>query len=324
MARRYTPSVNEFALIERYFSPPTPRTLLGGGDDAALLVPSAGKVLAVTTDMLVDGTHFLSSVDPESLGHKVLAVNLSDLAAMGAVPRWAFLSMALPSVEEAWIESFARGLLTLAREHEVDLAGGDTTRGPRNFNVTLIGEVEAGLALRRDGAKAGDDLWLSGCTGEAALGLRIRRDEVRLDPAGAARCLRRLDRPIPRVALGRSLAGLATSAIDVSDGLVADVGHICERSSLGARVEWARLPLSSVFGRLADGLRRECVLAGGDDYELAFTAPPSRRRAVEQAARGVGVPVTRIGAMAMGQGVAVVMPGGEILPAKPGGFDHFR
>lgn len=316
--------MNEFTLIERYFSPPTPRTLLGGGDDAALLVPSPGRVLAVTTDMLVEGTHFLPSVDPESLGHKVLAVNLSDLAAMGAVPRWAFLSMALPSVDEAWIESFARGFLGLARDHEVDLAGGDTTRGPRNFNVTLIGDVEPGLALRRDGAKAGDDLWLSGCTGEAALGLRIRCGELRLGAVDAARCLQRLERPVPRVALGRALAGLATSTIDVSDGLVADVGHICERSSLGASIEWARLPVSSVFASVADGLRRECVLAGGDDYELAFTAPPSRRRIIEQVARGAGVPVTRIGAITAGQGVAVVLPDGRAVPTSTGGFDHFR
>ncbi|MFO1319695.1 MAG: thiamine-phosphate kinase [Burkholderiales bacterium] len=316
--------MNEFDLIARYFSPPTSHTFLAGGDDAALLVPSPGHVLAVTTDMLVEGTHFLPTVDPESLGHKVLAVNLSDIAAMGARPKWAFLSLALPAVDEAWIAAFARGFLSLARRYDVDLAGGDTTRGPRNFNVTLVGEVPASQALRRDGAKEGEDLWVSGCTGEAALGLRVRLGQALLDPVDAARCAGRLEWPEPRVSLGRLLADLATSAIDISDGLAADVGHIGERSSLQACIEWERLPQSSAFATIDESGRRGCILAGGDDYELAFTAPASRRRAIEQVARLAGVPVTRIGVMRAGRGVTIVAGDGRALEFGNGGFDHFR
>lgn len=315
--------MNEFDLIERYFTPPTRHTLLAGGDDAALLVPMPGRALAVTTDMLVEGTHFLPTVDPESLGHKVLAVNLSDVAAMGGVPRWAFLSMALPSVDESWLQAFARGFLSLAEAHGVDLAGGDTTRGHRTFNVTLIGEVAADRALRRDGARAGDDLWVSGRTGEAALGLMALQGRVSLDPRNAATSVGRLDRPTPRVTLGQALLGIATGAIDVSDGLVADVGHVAGRSRLAAVIEWARVPQSSVFDGVDPEVRLRCILAGGDDYELAFTAPPDRRRDVEDAASAAGVPVTCIGAMSAGQGVTVVDESGRPIALRERGFDHF-
>lgn len=315
---------SEFDIIRRHFSPATTHTLLPGGDDAALLAPAPGHVLAVSTDMLVEGTHFLPDVDPVSLGHKALAVNLSDLAAMGAVPRWALLAIALPDADEDWIAAFARGFTDLAREHGVDLAGGDTTRGPRNLSVTVIGEVMPARALRRDGARPGDDIWLSGCTGEAALGLLLARSRVHLAEADAWRCRLRLERPAPRVSLGLELVAFARAAIDVSDGLVADLGHVCERSGCAAVIEWRRLPHSSALQGLPEADRRRAVLAGGDDYELLFTAVPEHREGVIHAAARAGVAVTRIGRMEAGvPGVRVLDGLGTEIPVAEGGFDHF-
>ncbi len=317
---------SEFDLIRRHFSPSTTQTLLAGGDDAALLVPTPGHVLAVSTDMLVEGTHFLPGTDPRRLGHKTLAVNLSDLAAMGARPRWVFLALALPlpRVDEDWLAAFSAGFLALAAVHRVDLAGGDTTRGPLDLCVTVIGEVMTGHALRRDGAVPGDDVWLSGCTGEAAIGLAALRGTVAVDAIDEARCRERLEQPQPRVALGLALAGLASAAIDVSDGLVADLGHLATRSACGIDVHWARLPQSSALAGVDGKRRAAAILAGGDDYELAFTASPVNRDAVLAAAQAAGIVVTRIGATAAGPaGVRVLDPRGfDIAPAR-GGFDHF-
>ncbi len=315
---------SEFDLIRRHFSPPATHTLLAGGDDAALLVPTPGHVVAVSTDMLVEGTHFLPGTDPRRLGHKTLAVNLSDLAAMGARPRWAFLAMALPRVDEAWLAAFSAGFLALAAVHRVDLAGGDTTRGPLSLCVTVIGEVMAGHALRRDGAGPGDDVWLSGCTGEAAIGLAALRGTAAFDGIDEARCRERLEQPQPRVGLGLALAGLASAAIDVSDGLAADLGHLANRSACGIDVHWERLPQSSALAGVDRKRRAAAILAGGDDYELAFTASPTNRDAVLAAAREAGVAVTRIGATVAGPpGVRVLdQRGFDMTPAR-GGFDHF-
>jgi thiamine-monophosphate kinase len=315
--------LSEFELIARYFSVAPRHTALGVGDDAALIAPRAGWQLAVSTDMLVEGAHFHSGADPAGLGHKCLAVNLSDMAAMGAIPRWAFLSLALPDADEVWIRAFACGFLALAGEYDVDLAGGDTTRGPRNVCVTIVGEVEAGKALRRDGARPGDDVWLSGVTGEAAVGLAVAEGRVALAGPDAQRCRERLERPQPRVALGRALSGVATAAIDVSDGLLADLGHVCERSRVGARVEWSRLPASSALSACDVAMRRAAVLSGGDDYELCFCAPPSRRALVLEASRRSGTPVTRIGCIVAGGGASVLDPEGVQMNVETGGFDHF-
>jgi len=318
----------EFELISRYFTHATPRTLLGVGDDAALVKAGSGMVLAVAADMLVGGRHFFSDADPQSVGHKALAVNLSDMAAMGATPRWATLGIALPEVDTRWLAAFTRGFMALARKHGVDLIGGDTTRGPLNICVQIIGEVPARRALRRDGAKAGDDIWVSGTLGDAALAVAARNRRIQLKPAERAQALRRLDWPAPRIALGMALRGVARSVIDVSDGLVADLGHICERSRVAAVVAFERLPVSALLRRhLASLVAQAAALAGGDDYELCFTAAPAKRAAVERAAGRVGLRVTRIGRVIRApQGVCsvvVVDRDGLPLPLAQRGFDHF-
>jgi thiamine-monophosphate kinase len=287
------------------------------GDDCALLRPDAGLDLAVTTDMLVEGRHFGRDADPRALGHKALAVNLSDLAAMGAAPRWALLAIGLPAADPAWLERFSAGLFALADRYGVELVGGDTTRSElRTITITALGEVPAGVALYRSGARSGDDVWVSGELGGAALALR------RPDIKEAAR---RLDEPEPRVELGERLRGLAHSAIDVSDGLTGDLGHILERSGVGAEIEYERIPRAKAFAGLRDAeLERECVLSGGDDYELVFTAAPDKRAALEALAGELGIALTRIGTIRAGPAELVVRgAAGEPL-AYRGGYDHFR
>ncbi len=319
---------SEFRLIGKYFTHAAPRTLLGVGDDAALIRPSRGQALAVAADMLVGGRHFFMDTDPEAVGHKALAVNLSDMAAMGAVPRWATLGIALPQADERWIAAMSRGFMKLARKHGVDLIGGDTTRGPLNLCVQIIGEVPARGALRRDGAKPGDDIWVSGTLGDAALAVAARKKRIRLGTAELKHALRRLDRPQPRIALGLALRGVARSAIDVSDGLVADLGHICECSKVAAVVAFERLPVSALLRRhLRSPVAQSALLGGGDDYELCFTAAPSRRAAVERAALRARTRVTRIGRVIRAPegvcSVAVVDRDGlPLIPARRG-FDHF-
>jgi thiamine-monophosphate kinase len=333
--------MSEFDLIRRYFTRATPGAVLGVGDDAALLQVNPGNVLAVSTDMLVCGTHFFPDADPFLLGHKTLAVNLSDLAAMGAAPRWATLAIAIPSEEEAWLERFSAGFFALAQQYGVDLVGGDTTRGPLNLCVTIFGEVPAQQALRRDGARSGDDIWVSGELGDAALALAHLLGRMKLDEAEFAACAVRLHQPQPRVALGLALRGIASSAIDVSDGLLADLGHILERSNVGAEIEFDALPMSNTLhslspspspasgrgGRDSAGegvLVQRCVLSGGDDYELCFTAPAARRAEVECLAAQLGLPLTRIGKIVAGQGCIVHDTHGHPIDIEVEGYDHFR
>ena len=320
--------LSEFGLIEKYFTHRTRHTLLGVGDDAALIQPRRGQVLAISADMLVEGRHFFKGADPEALGHKTLAVNLSDLAAMGATPRWATLALALPKADARWLAAFSRGFMRLARAHDVDLIGGDTTRGPLNVCVQIMGEVPARQALRRDGARPGDDVWVSGTLGDAALAVAARQRKLKLTPPQMRAAAQRLDRPTPRVALGTALRGIARSAIDVSDGLLGDLGHICERSAVAAVIERDALPQSAVMRAHVDhALAQRALLAGGDDYELCFTALPARRAAVLRAGAGARVPVTRIGriirAPAGAAGVAVVDSAGLPLRVAQKGFDHF-
>lgn len=316
---------SEFDIIARYFTRPARRAVLGVGDDAAIVQVAQGHHLTITTDSLVAGTHFFPDAEPGPLGHKCLAVNLSDLAAMGAQPRYALLALTMPAVKEEWIAEFAGGFLHLAELFEVDLIGGDTTQGPLSITVTAVGETKAGKALTRSGARAGDDVWVSGVLGEAALALRHLRGDLRLRGAELEHCLKRLNQPTPRMALGENLVGLATAAIDVSDGLVADLGHICERSGVGAQVDFAAIPCAA-HALVLRGLPpvREALLAGGDDYELLFTAAPGSRREIVALSARLHLAISRIGRIAQGSGVTVLDESGApiALPAK--GFEHFR
>jgi thiamine-monophosphate kinase len=316
--------MGEFELIDRYFKRPVSRNVLGVGDDCALLAPAPGMQLAVSCDMLVEGRHFLSTVDPFKLGHKALAVNLSDLSACGATPLAFTLALSMPQADDAWLEPFSRGLLALASAHGCELVGGDTTRGPLNICITVFGEVPPGQALLRSGARAGDDIFVSGTLGDARLALEVLRGKQSV-PAGVFEAARaRMEQPTPRVALGQALRGIATSAIDVSDGLLGDLGHILRQSAVGGRVETQlAIGLIAAQGVLDDADRLEYVLAGGDDYELAFTAPPARREAVQAAARQAGTPVTRIGVIEPQPGLRLVDAQGNHVRTRYGSFDHF-
>lgn len=318
----------EFDLIAKYFARPTPDAVLGPGDDCALLQPSPGMQLAVTTDMLVAGTHFLPDTNPKNLGWKALAVNLSDLAAMAAKPRWVTLAGAMPAVDEAWIAQFAEGFFACAAEYGVDVVGGDTTRGPLNLCITAMGEVAPGHALRRDGAQVGDLIWVSGRPGLAALGLAHLQGRVALPEPWPRLCVAALEKPRPRVALGLALDGIASAAIDVSDGLLADLGHIAERSGCAAAVRLVQLPHLPKGPQYDADLRRialECQLAGGDDYELCFTAPGTQSQAIAQIAARLELPLWCIGEITAGTvcEVTVFDPDGKPVEFASKGYDHF-
>ena len=320
-------ALSEFELIRRFFTHRARGAVLGVGDDAAIVRARRGTELVISTDMLVAGRHFLADADPEQLGHKALAVNLSDLAAMGATPRWATLALALPRADVRWLAAFSRGFMRLARRHGVDLIGGDTTRGPLNITVQVMGEVPAGAALRRDGARTGDDIWVSGTLGDAALVLSARR--LALTRRERARLAERLNAPVPRIALGERLRGIARSAIDVSDGLVADLGHICERSRLAAVVRFYLLPSSPVMKRhLGRAAAREALLSGGDDYELVFTAGRSRRAVIARLARRLRLKLTRIGRITRARRaaplVSVLDSAGRRVVTGHSGYEHFK
>lgn len=319
--------MGEFELIARHFTRPSPAdsaVVLGVGDDGALLQPTPGHQLVISTDMLVEGRHFFAGADPEALGHKALAVNLSDLAAMGARPLGFTLALALPAADDAWLAAFARGLFALADAHACPLVGGDTTRGPLNLCVTVFGEVRPGQALRRDAARAGDELWLSGRTGEARLALALRRGEAWAVGELAA-VSDRMDRPTPRLALGQALAATpgVHAALDVSDGLLGDLGHVLKASGLGAEVDLADLPIAPALRALAPQHQHNCLLAGGDDYELLFTAEAAAHDAVLTAGRNAGVAVTRIGRLTAAPGVHVLNAQARPIDAPTRGFDHF-
>lgn len=324
--------MGEFDLIQRYFTRPARRSPLGVGDDCALLAPAPGMQLAVSSDMLVEGRHFLSTVDPARLGHKSLAVNLSDLAACGARPLAFTLALSLPGADEAWLQGFAQGLFALADAHGCELVGGDTTRGPLNICITVFGEVPAGAALLRSGARVGDDIWISGNVGDARLALEVFRGKLALPPGLMQLARDRMEMPTPRVALGLALRGIATSAIDLSDGLAGDLSHVLKQSGVGATLD-----ADAVASRLAaawhpDGqalqlpgeARHAVTLAGGDDYELAFTAPVAAREQVEHAGRAAATPVTRIGRIEAEAGLRLVDGSGQPLARQQfASFDHF-
>lgn len=314
---------SEFDLIHQYFTRPTPSAILGVGDDAALVQVTPGMELAVSVDMLVEGRHFSPQDGPGTVGFKSLAVNLSDMAAMGAKPRWVTLALALPAADEKWLRGFAGGFFGLASQFGVELIGGDTTRGPLNICVQIMGEVPPGQALRRDGAKAGDEIWVSGALGNAALALAHYQRRVELEHLEAAAMLPFLHLPQPRVALGLALRGIASAAIDISDGLLADLGHILEQSGVGAEIHFEALPLHEVMQRyIGLEVAQNCVLAGGDDYELCFTAQASKHAAILALAQQLALPLACIGRVTDGTGLNVLKEG-QAMTINTKGFDHF-
>lgn len=318
--------MGEFDLIRRFFQRPVRRAALGVGDDCALLAPAPGMQLAVSSDMLVEGRHFFADVDPRLLGHKSLAVNLSDLAACGARPLAFTLALSLPRADAAWTEAFAAGLLALADAHGCELVGGDTTQGPLNICITVFGEMPPGQALLRSGARAGDDIWVSGSLGDARLALEALLGHTNLPPGTLAAARQRLEAPTPRVALGQALRGIASSALDVSDGLLGDLGHILEQSRVGASLDTRLITPLLDAGRhtpLAIDLLHQCTLSGGDDYELCFTAPADRRDAVQAAGRDSATRVTRIGCIEEQPGLRLIGPDGAAMAPRWTSFDHF-
>jgi thiamine-monophosphate kinase len=318
--------LSEFDLIRQYFQRARPgRAVLGIGDDCALLAPAPGMQLAVSTDMLVEDRHFFAGADARMLGHKSLAVNLSDLAAMGARPLGFTLALALPQADPAWLEGFSSGLFALADAWDCELIGGDTTKGPLNICITVFGELAPGRALRRDAARAGDDIWISGTLGDARLALAGYWKELELDAQAHAQAAERMHQPSPRVALGLALAKLpvAPAALDISDGLVGDLGHILAASGVGARLDVDALPAGPVLARQPLALRRRFTAAGGDDYELCFTAPAALREAVLAAGRESATAVTRVGSIEAEPGLRLVDANGAALELGLQGWDHF-
>ena len=326
----------EFGLIARHFQRPSAaypaQVALGIGDDCALLTPTSGHQLAISSDMLVQGRHFFPDVDPAALGHKALAVNLSDLAAMGARPLGFTLALALPEVNDPWLAAFAQGLFALADAHACPLVGGDTTRGPLNICITVFGEVRPGHTLRRDAAQVGHDVYVSGRTGEARFALALLQNaewaRKGADAQGSALARSRLEQPTPQLALGQALAALVNAenpiaAIDVSDGLAGDLGHILSASGVGAELSWAALPLAPALAHLPFAWQQECLLRGGDDYELVFTAPPGLRGAIHAAALASQTPVHRIGITMAEPGLRLLDAQGQRVALRAHGFDHF-
>ena len=319
--------LSEFNLIERFFTRapnPVGPVVLGVGDDCALLQPAPGMQLAISTDMLVEGRHFLPGADPYKLAHKCLAVNLSDLAAMGARPLAFTLAFALPAAEPTWLAAFSAGLFHLADQYGCELIGGDTTKGPLNICITVFGELPHAQALRRDAAQTGDDIWISGSLGDARLALAGYRDELKLTDAQFADAMVRMHTPTPRIKLGLALRDIAHAAIDISDGLAGDLGHILQRSGVGATLEIDSLPAGPVLATQSTTLQRNFTLTGGDDYELCFTAAPAQRAAVLAAGRLAATPVTRVGRIEADAGLRLIDAQGHPVSIALSSFDHFR
>ena len=319
--------MGEFDLITRYFTRPANRAVLGVGDDCALWQIQPGMQLAVSTDMLVEGRHFLSTVPPKRLGHKALAVNLSDLAASGAKPVAFTLALAMPRIDESWLQGFSAGLLALADQHTCELVGGDTTQGPLTICITAMGEVPPGDALLRQGAQVGDDIYISGSVGDARLALEVMRGQLSLSASDFESCRQRMEQPQPRIALGLALRGVANACIDVSDGLAGDLGHVLKASQVGAvlTTDWVQdsAAISVAMQSLPFARRLDMALAGGDDYELLFTAAPEQAEAVQHAANEADVSVTCIGRITTGSGLQVLDLPGVPMSRRCASFDHF-
>jgi thiamine-monophosphate kinase len=323
--------MGEFDLIETFFKRPARHAALGVGDDCALLAFGQGQQLAISTDMLVEGRHFLSTVHPRLLGHKALAVNLSDLAACGAKPKAFMLALSLPQVDPQWLSEFSQGLWALADEHDIDLIGGDTTRGPLNICITALGEVPTSQALLRSGAQVGDDIYVSGNLGDARLALEVFRGALQVPAAVFEHARLRMEQPTPRVALGLALRGIAHSAADISDGLLGDLKHILKASGVGAVLETQQVASTLACASIPQNQfqidvehQLALTLSGGDDYELVFTAAPAQRAAVASAAKASQTDVTHIGQITASQELVLRTAEGAMLPNTFASFDHFK
>ena len=319
--------MGEFDLIETFFKRPARNATLGVGDDCALLPVRAGQQLAISSDMLVEGRHFLSTVNPRFLGHKALAVNLSDLAACGAEPKAFMLALALPEVNAAWLSEFSKGIWDLADAHHCDLIGGDTTRGPLNICITVLGEVPAHLALLRSGAKVGDDIYVSGHLGDARLALEVFRGHLTIPQNVFEQARLRMEMPTPRLALGQALRGIATAAADISDGLLGDLQHILKASHVGADIDTAMV-VSTLGSRAQCNLplatQQMLTLSGGDDYELVFTAPEHARADIAALSVSTHTPITRIGKVNGSQQLRLLDSEGHEMRNEFESFDHFK
>ena len=319
--------LTEFSIIERYFTRCGRRrddVVTGVGDDGAVLRVPPDRELVVSIDTLVGGVHFPAATDPESIGHKALAVNLSDLAAMGAEPAWATLALTLPRPDEVWLEGFSRGLSRLAERYNVQLVGGDTTRGPLSITLQAHGFVPPDAALRRAGARPGDLVYVTGTLGDAGLALRVLREGITLPEGHKEYLMHRLNCPEPRVAEGIALRGLAHAVIDISDGLAADLGHILAASGVGATLEVAKLPLSPAMRAFATGAGAwNLALSAGDDYELCFTAPADKQAAVERGFASFACGCTCIGVIEAEAGLRCVRPDGTAFTLASSGYEHF-
>ncbi|GAA5165897.1 thiamine-phosphate kinase [Viridibacterium curvum] len=315
---------SEFDLIRQHFTRATTHTDLAVGDDGALLRVAPGMQLVVSTDMLVAGTHFLPDADPADIGWKTAAVNISDMAAMAAQPRWITLALALPAAEVDWVARFAEGFAACCAAFNVDWIGGDTTRGPLNLCATVFGEVPVGRAVLRSGGSAGDDIWVSGQPGLAALGLQALLGQRELAGEARTSCLAALLRPQPRVALGLALRSVATAMLDVSDGLLGDLQHILERSGCGAQLEEVALPLAPVLAACGDAqAARDALLRGGDDYELLFCTPSTQRDTLQALSDKLALPLSRIGCLVEGEGIVLCRQDGSREALAGRGYDHF-
>lgn len=319
--------MNEFELIRRYFqrgSVTRADTVVGIGDDAALVQAPAQHEIVVTTDTLIGGVHFPDSAHPRDIGYKALAVNLSDLAAMGATPAWFTLALSLPSVDETWLEDFSAGLFDLAREFNIELIGGDTTRGALSITITAIGIVPQGQALRRSGARAGDRIWVSGPLGDAALGLAVWQGKLAVPEQYRANLVTKLNRPRPRVDVALKLRGLASSCIDISDGLVADLGHVLSASGVGATLELKRIPVSPAYAAVFADIGWDMALTHGDDYELCFTLAPEQERAFNRVMPQLNCSFSCIGTIESTPGLRIRDEAGAAYTPALQGYDHFR
>jgi thiamine-monophosphate kinase len=318
--------MSEFNLIKEYFTRPSKNADLGVGDDAALVSASPGHQLAISTDMSVAGTHFFNTCPPYFIGWKSLAVNISDMAAMGASPKWATLAISIPNTDKAWLSEFSRGFFSCADAFNVSLIGGDTTRGPLNISVQIMGEVPNGQAVRRDGAKSGDEIWVSGSLGGAALAVhKIQKNTLDAKKPGDQSLLEKLQCPQPRISLGLALRGIAHSAIDLSDGLIADLGHILDSSKLGATIDWSKIPhFDSVPENLSIENIQSFALAGGDDYELCFTAPSNRHSDIINIGKSLGIPLSQVGTIKANEGLIVLDDENNPISIQGTGYDHFK